>query len=300
MKKRHKIEIPVDESSSNELLESSSSLANSQEDDFCFPDDCPDVIHSPKLPSPTSCMPEGRLHELEEKIDGANRMLLDLGLSNEQSELGRRILFDGLAGEMVKIKISCSEQEENDIGAIPDETLEDVINNKLKKTKRYKKKRLANKHILKQKHRYKKKKLSKNFLEGFVKLVGSDFVQLQKNGKTFIIPFKKVCLVLSKKRYQPPVPETPLADIDPCFRRDLTFKFGETVADDPELVQIFFRIRLSMYIKTFADEKVTIYTNTTKETGILTGFESGKALLANQDGQVNGISLTSICYIKKA
>jgi hypothetical protein len=107
-------------------------------------------------------------------------------------------------------------------------------------------------------------------------------------------------LVLSKKRYQAPVPETPLADIDPCFRRDLTFKFGETVADDPELVQIFFRIRLSMYIKTFADEKVTIYTNTTKETGILTGFESGKALLANQDGQVNGISLTSICYIKKA
>lgn len=200
MKKRHKIEIPVEESSSHELMESSSSSVNSPEDYFCFPDDCPERIESPKIPSPTSCMPEGRLHELEEKIDGANRMLLDLGLSNEQSELGRRILFDGLAGQMVKIKINCSDHDVSNTEGSPADPIEEVINKGTERKKRSKKKRLAKK---KRKHRYKKKKLGKNFLEGFVQLVGSDFVQLQKNRKTFIIPFNNICLVLSKKPYHP-------------------------------------------------------------------------------------------------
>ncbi len=297
MKKRHKIEIPVEESSSHELMESSSSSANSPEDDFCFPDDCPDRIETPKIPSPTSCMPEGQLHELEEKIDGANRMLLDLGLSNEQSELGRRILFDGLAGQMVKVKINCSDHVENNTEASLADPIKEVINKKTERKKRSKKKRLAKK---KRKHRYKKKKLGKNFLEGFVQLVGSDFVLLQKNRKTFIIPFNKICLVLSKKPYHPHRPQAPLLDIDPCFRRDLTFNFGETVAHDPELIQIFFRIKLSMYLKTFTDEKVTIYTNSEKVIGLLTGIENGHVNLVSDNGQVKEILFTSFCYLKKA
>lgn len=300
MKKRHKIEIPVEESSSHELVESSSSSANSAEDDFCLPEDCPDVIKTPKIPSPTSCLPEAQLHELEEKIDGANRMLLDLGLSNEQSELGRRILFDGLTGEMVKIKINCSVQDENIRDASPEEPIEEVMNRKTDWKKRSKKKRLAKKQNVKRKHKHKKKKRRKNLLEGFVHLVGSDFAQIQKKGKIFIIPFNKICLVLSKKRYQPSISKAPLRDIDPCFRRDLTFKFGETVADDPELVQIFFRIKLSMYLKTFADEKVTVYTNSVNEVGVLKGLENGSLHLVNQDGQVKEIPLTSICFLKKS
>ncbi|GAM13517.1 hypothetical protein [Mesobacillus selenatarsenatis] len=297
MKKRHKIEIPVEESSSHELMESSSSSANSPDDDFCFPDDCPERIETLKIPSPTSCMPEGQLYELEEKIDGANRMLLDLGLSNEQSELGRRILFDGLAGQMVKIKINCSDHEESNTEASPADPIEEVINKKTERKKCYKKKRLAKK---KRKHRYKKKKLGKNFLKGYVQLVGSDFVQLQKNRKTFIIPFNKICLVLSKKPYHPPRSHAPLLDIDPCFRRDLTFNFGETVAHDPELIQIFFRIKLSMYLKTFTDEKVIIYTNSEKVIGLLAGLENGNVNLVSENGQIKEIPFTSFCYLKKA
>lgn len=299
MKKRHKIEIPVEESSSQELMESSSSSANSHEDDFCFPDDCPDRIETPKIPSPTSCLSEGRLHELEGKIDAANRMLLDLGLSNEQPEIGRRILFDGLEGEMVKIKINCSDYDEENKDACQ-EPIEEVINNKAVRKKRPRKKRLVKKQNLKQKNRYKMKKGSKNFLEGFVQLVGSDFVQLKKNGKTFIIPFNKICLVLSKKRYQSAISNPPLAEIDSCFRRDLTFKFGETVAENPELVQIFFRNRLSMYLKTFADEKVSIFTNSVKETGLLKSCENGSVHLVKKDGHGKEVPLTSFCYLKKS
>ncbi|MBT2641246.1 hypothetical protein J7I80_03255 [Bacillus sp. ISL-41] len=296
MKKRHKIEIPDEESSSHEMTESSSSSANSPKADFCFPDDCPERIETPKFPSPTSCMPEGRLHELEEKIDGANRMLLDLGLSNEQSELGRRILFDGLAGQMVKIKLNCSNHNESNTEASPAEPIGEIINKNTERKKRYKKKRLAKK---KRKHKYKRKKLGKNFLEGFVQLVGSDFVQLQKNRKTFIIPFNKICLVLTKKPYHPPESQAPLLDIDPCFRRDLTFSFGETVAHDPELIQIFFRIKLSMYLKTFSNEKVTIYTNSEKVLGLLAGLEKGNVNLVSENGQAKEVPLTSFCYLKK-
>ena len=141
--------------------------------------------------------------------------------------------------------------------------------------------------------------MGKNFLEGFVKLVGSDFVQLEKNRETFIIPFNKICLVLSKKPYHPPRTTAPLLDIDSCFRRDLTFNFGETVAHDPELIQIFFRIKLSMYLKTIADEKVTIYTSSGKEKGILKGYENGNVNLDNQEGTVRSIPLTFFCYLKK-
>lgn len=298
MKKRHKIEIPAEESSSQEVLESSSSSRTSPEDDCCLPDDCPDLIETPRFPSPTSCLPEGRLHELEEKIDGANRMLLDLALSNEQSELGRRNLFDGLAGEMVKIKISCSDSDDNLLGESP-EFIEEVINKKSKTKKRPKKKRLAKKNKLKRKQRLKKKKLSKKFLEGFVQLVGNDFVQIQKNGKMYLIPFRRTCLVLSKKPYQPPKSQTPLADIDPCFRRELTYNFGETVAGDPELVQIFFRIKLAMYLMTFEDQKFTVYTNAGKETGLLKRCENGKIHLVTQSDQEIEIPFSSCCYLKK-
>ncbi|WLR57011.1 hypothetical protein LC048_09140 [Mesobacillus subterraneus] len=296
MKKRHKIEIPVDESSSHEMMESSSSSATDPEDELCLPEGCPDIIETPKIPSPTSCMPDDRLHELEEKIDKANRMLLDLGLSNVQSELGRRILFDGLAGEMVKIKINCSDSGESFTEASPLKPKEEVLNKKTKKQRYHKKKRLAKK---KRKHKCKKNKLNKNFLEGFVQLVGSDFVQLQKNRKTFIIPFNKICLVLSKKPYHLPKAKAPLVDIDPCFRRDLTYNFGETVAHDPELIQIFFRIKLSMYLKTFMDEKIKIYTNSEKVIGSLAGLENGNVILVSESAQVKAIPFTTFCYLKK-
>jgi hypothetical protein len=299
MKKRHKIEIPFEESSSHESIESSSSSANFPENDFCLPDNCHERLETSKFPSPTSCLPEGQLHELEEKIEGANAMLLDLGLSNEQSELGRRILFDGLAGELVKIKIKCSDQIEQKTDDGSAEPTEEVMKKQTSRKKRPKKKRLAKKHQLKQKHKYKKKKLNKNFLKGFVQLVGSDFVQLRKNGRTLIIPFSKICLVLSKKQFHPPVSRAPLADIEPCFRRDLTFKFGETVADDPDLIQIFFRIKLSMYLKTLADEKVTIYSNTGKLHGSLTGLEDGNVKLVNDIGQVYEVPIDSFCYLEK-
>lgn len=308
MKKRHKIEKPEVEHESSDILESSSS-EGIPGNDFCIPENCPEIIETPRFPSPTSCLQEERLHELEEKIDAANRLLLDLGLSGEQKEHGRRVLFDGLKGKKVKVKINCTQEAGEDI----DETqgaeaevshIEQIVNKKLKmsgnphlkkrpKTKRGKKKSLQ------YKHQRKARKPKKDFIEGTVNLVGRNFVEMTNKQKIMLIPLSKVCVVLTKKKYEPPVHDPSLIDIDPCFRRELTFNFGETVANDPELIQLFFRINLLQYLKRFTGQKLTLRTSEGQIQGILKGTDNDSILLDDAASTSANIPAESICLIIK-
>jgi hypothetical protein len=306
MKKRHKIERPDFESESSEDCESSSSSIPA--DDFCLPDGCPERIDTPKFPSPTSCLSEERLHALEEKIDSANRLLLDLGLSNEQSENGRRILFDGLKGQTVKIKLTCSHEEkeqhpeaeaENEpIELVEQSEIESKTPSQKLKTKRLLKKVNKKKNLLIKRKRKLRKK-NKGVIEGKVQLVGRDFVQLMEKGQKILIPFSKVCVTLTKKQFQPAVHEPSMINIDPCFRRELTFNFGETVANDPELVQLFFRIKLSMYLKTSVGERIIVKTDSERLQGIVKSVDSKNIIIDNTAGSSTRISLNSVCYIIK-
>jgi small nuclear ribonucleoprotein (snRNP)-like protein len=307
MKKRHKIEQPEFESESSEEFESSTSSI--PVDDFCIPDGCPERIETPKFSSPTSCLSEERLHALEERIDAANRLLLDLGLSNEQSENGRRILFDGLKGKTVKIKVRCSHEESEEhpeaeaetgtIGADVQSDIELKKHFKKSKKKRLLKKKLSKKNRLQFKAKRKTWKKNKNIIEGVVELVGRDFVQLKKKGQKFLIPYSKVCVTLTKKHYQLPVHEPSLIDIEPCFRRELTFNFGETVANDPELVQLFFRIKLSMYLKTSVGERILVKTDNERLQGIVRSIDSHNIIIDNTAASSTSISMNSVCYIIK-
>lgn len=306
MKKRHTIKKPVPEHESSDFLESSSSHGSSG-NDFCKPENCPEILDTPRFPSPTSCLPEERVHELEEKIDAANRLLLDLGLSNEQKENGRRILLDGLMGKKVKIKINCKKDPEEDIGETQEAEfenfrIEEVVNKKQKMDgslhprKRAKSKRIKKK-ILKYKYQRRSTKQKKDFMEGTVQFVGRNFVELSASKKIILIPFSKICLVLTKRRYEPPVHEPALIDIDPCFRRELTFNFGETVANDPELVQLFFRIHLSRYLNRYKGEKLTVRTEQEQIQGILKGVGSDSIFVEDAEGNPIVIPAESICTI---
>lgn len=306
MKKRHKIEQPEFENESSEDRESSSSSIPA--DDFCLPDGCPEGIDTPKFPSPTSCLSEERLHELEERIDAANRLLLDLGLSNEQSENGRRILFEGLKGQTVKIKLCCSHDEkeqlpESEAENEPIELVEQFeIELKTPSQKRKKKrllKKINNKKNLLIKRKRKLRKKNKSIIEGKVQLVGRDFVQLMEKGQKILIPFSKVFVTLTKKQFQPAVHEPSLINIDPCFRREITFNFGETVANDPELVQLFFRIKLSMYLKTSVGERILVKTDSERLQGIVKSIDSKNIIIDHTAGRSTSISMNSVCYIIK-
>lgn len=307
MRKRHQIEPPDFNEQDSDHCGCHPSTLPATDDDFCIPEGCPERIKTPKYPSPTSCLPEKQLHQLEEKIDAANRLLLDLGLSNEQPEIGRRMIFDGLMGQVVKMKIRCDgnvTQEWNGgnapingtaaghpVSSFPIEQID-------RKKRLPKNKRGRKKHLQSKRKRESMKKV-KNIIEGKVQLVGRNFVQLINEGKMIIIPFSKICVIFTKKRFLPADKEQALIDIDPCFRRELTFNFGETVANDPEMIQLFFRLTLPMFLETIESEKVVVNTDNEQFHGRLKSTDSENLIIDSTNGEQYKIHLNSVCFIMK-
>ena len=162
--------------------------------------DCPEILPTPQLPSPTDDLPP----ELLEDIQDANDLLLDLALSDDRSidETYQKV-FDGLSDLSVQ-----------------------VIDQ------------------------------SGNAIEGKVILAGFDFVVLEGEASNIILPYPNIKKVLPAGRFAEPFPALDLLDASSGCKRELAFRFGETVASSPELIHLFFRIRLAVYLLTL--EKLPI------------------------------------------
>ncbi|MCM3408561.1 hypothetical protein [Metabacillus litoralis] len=239
------------------------------QDDFCIPDECcPDQIATPKYPSPTTCLPEELQRELEEKIEIVNRLLLDLALSGEQPEEARRAAFDGLMGQFIRVKLTCEE------------------------------KLLTKKRLTVKKKRELRKKLIARRPQGCVDLVGFDFVQLRNEDQFFVVPFEKVCQIKSDEPACERIDEPELVNIDPCFRRALAYRFGETVSSSPELIQLFFRLRLSNFLLLLLDKKVTVKLDNQLVTGTVVHATHESITLCKKEKETREIPLTAICYMK--
>ncbi|MFD2213357.1 hypothetical protein [Metabacillus endolithicus] len=238
-------------------------------DDFCIPEECcPDQIPTPKYPSATTCLPEEVQRELEERIAVVNRLLLDLALSGEQPEEARRAAFDGLMGQFIKVKLTCEE------------------------------KLLTKKRLTVKKKRELKKKLIARRPQGCVDLVGFDFVQLRKDDQFFVVPFTKICQIKSDEPTCERMDEPELLNIDPCFRRALAYRFGETVSSSPELIQLFFRLRLSNFLLLLLDKKVTIKLDNHLVTGTVVHATHESITLCKNEKETREIPLAAICYMK--
>lgn len=175
--------------------------------DFHIPQQCcPEQYPSPKLPSPTSCLPEETLEKVIEKIRAANELLLDLALGEERlpDETYQKV-FDGLIGLQVEIT-----------------------------------------------------SLSGEAYEGEVALSGFDFVVLSNEEKVFIYPYSEIDVVKPFGRFADPYEDPELREIDSCFRRELTFHFGDVVSSSPELIHLFFRMRLNIYLLVFEEKHIQI------------------------------------------
>lgn len=83
------------------------SVARDTIDDFCIDDSCcPDKYPSLEFPSPVSCLPEEKLAELNQRINAANNLLLDLALDDDRlPEETFLKVFSGLAGLQVEVEI---------------------------------------------------------------------------------------------------------------------------------------------------------------------------------------------------
>ncbi len=241
-------------------------------DDFCIPKEyCPEIIDTPKYPSPTTCLPEEQQIELEERIEEVNNLLLDLALSNrqegleEQDVLTRQNILDGLIGIEVSVKIN---------------GLQD-----------FKKRRRST--------RRKKKKGKGSWVKGCIELVGRNFLLLLvKDSKRMIVPLHRICSIKSVETSIPPITEPRFLETDPCFRRSLAFNFGETVSCSPELIHIFYRIDLKIYLLQLLDKKITVITPAKKITGVLVGNSEESVSLCIKEDVVKELSMDEILIIK--
>ena len=202
---------------------------------------CPKQHPSPKLPSPTSCLPQEDLNKVVETIREANELLLDLALGEERpiNETFQKV-FDGLIGVRVKI-----------LGA------------------------------------------SGETCEGKVILSGSDFVVLQDEEKRFLYPYTQIDLVKPFGRFADPYHDPELEEVASCFRRELTFNFGCTVSSSPELLHLFFRISLSIYLLSLEGRLFLVQLDGQSIEGILKQVDKDSFRLEENE-QIRNISLDQI------
>lgn len=214
--------------------------------DFCIPEACcPERFPSPKLPSPTDCLPPNELEKVLEEIEAANELLLDVALDSDRpiNETYQKV-FDGLTGLRVEIT--------NGIG----ETV-----------------------------------------EGKVTLSGLDFVSLEEEETTWFYPYSQIETIKPYGRFAEPFPDPELSLIDPCFRRDLTFHFGDVVSSSPELLQLFFRIPLDVYLLLFKEKHIQVKMNELTSEGILTDVYKDSITL-DQQGETTIIQREMISLIR--
>ena len=284
-------------------------------DDFRIPENCcPPRLKTPKYPSPTSCLPPEQTRELEELIDRTNEYLLDLALSNERPEEGRMRAFDGLLGQYVEVVL---EQDEGSNKEANEQQTATTANVGLAKAKvvqqKQKKKRYWTKKIVrlkkKKKRRGKKngksnvissvsnKKRAKDKLKGYVHLSGRDFVLLRRNNGTTLIPLRRIELIKARNRFAEPSHEPQLLDIEPCFRRALTFHFGKTVASSPELIQLFFRLTIPVFLLTHLGNKVKIKIEDDEIQGTLKEVNKESVVISTRDETEKTIPIQSISFM---
>ncbi|PLT33398.1 hypothetical protein [Bacillus sp. V5-8f] len=330
-------------------------------DDFCIPEACcPVRFDTPKFPAPTSCLPDEETKELEERINAANELLLDLALSNERPEEGMMRAFEGLSGQWVKLKIGQEDEEEEQTEnmqlneVMPPQETGEVQQSNSGRTKRAPsfsggsrtsenqqeevmmscstdKLILDNPDIVKKKPARKgvkrknkiyirwqkapKRKSSRRtqeqesleqemvrdesgFLAGRVKVVGKDFVLLKDGKKEFLIPFAQIRSIKLENRFVHRPHEPELLDIDPCLRRSLTFNFGETVASSPELIRIFFRMNLSMFLLLHLWKPIKIKLKGEEIEGIVVEVSQESIAIQMADEKIREVPFHSIFFMR--
>lgn len=134
-------------------------------------------------------------------------------------------------------------------------------------------------------------------LSGVVHVVGRDFVLLRKNKKEILIPLLRINSIKPHNRFAQPFNEPKLLDIDPCLRRALTFNFGETVASSPELIEIFFKLTLPIFLLICLEKMVKIKVADEEFEGTVVEVNKESLVISMRNGEKRDIPFHSICFI---
>ncbi|MBA2176083.1 hypothetical protein H0266_14395 [Halobacillus locisalis] len=134
-------------------------------------------------------------------------------------------------------------------------------------------------------------------VEGKLKLVGYDFALLEDDGVEKIVPFTFMKTVEACGRFAEMDHEPSLEDIDECFRELLVNQFGCVVSGSPELINLFFRIRLDIYLLLVEAKRIRVYTESDEfRDGLLTDVNKG-SIVTQDKGKTEVFNLDHILMI---
>lgn len=133
-------------------------------------------------------------------------------------------------------------------------------------------------------------------VKGKVTLAGFDFVVLQTKEGAFILPYSQIEKILPAGRFADPFPDPALKDTSPDCQKELTFRFGEMVASSPELIHLFFRIRLEVFLLKLESHSLQVMTEDSTFLGILQQVNKETICLSIKEKQID-IPLSRICLI---
>ncbi|MET0787582.1 MAG: hypothetical protein ABWY25_12855, partial [Paenisporosarcina sp.] len=132
-----------------------------------------------------------------------------------------------------------------------------------------------------------------------ITLSGFDFVVLREEDSILVLPYSHIETIKPFGRFAEPYHDAELSSIDPCFRRELTFHFGDVVSSSPELIHLFFRVYLAIYLLLFEDERLQIVVDGSPVEGILTDVHKDSIVLSVQEVKtIIPIEMISLIKIK--
>ncbi len=269
---------------------------------FGSPFDCKKQIPTPRFSSANSPLPPDELDRLQQCIEEANDLLRSLG--SESDPDNRRQLqlhFLSIRGADVILKIICEELEieENDQEIEGNDQEVEAVNSDRKQYKKGKKvcgKEAETELSLKISNSAKRSIIEK---KGKIFTAGRDFIQINQVGASVFVHYDRIISVRRDECEQVKQQEQELIGVDRKVRRELAFNFGEFVAKNPELVNLFFGIPLYKQMKEFLGEDVKVKTFNEDIVGTLVKVEEGSIqVLKKDDGKEIQINLNEVCYIK--
>ncbi|MCA1202871.1 hypothetical protein [Priestia flexa] len=137
-------------------------------------------------------------------------------------------------------------------------------------------------------------------IEGELSDAGKDFLIIDHLHQNFFVPYECICNINHSEMNEHMTGRHggELANLNDCCRRELMLNFGEVVAANPFLINLFFGMRLHKFLCAFLKSDICVVTKDKgeKKGCLLTVEEANLTLEINESKET--ISFEEICFIK--
>ncbi|MBM6618204.1 hypothetical protein [Bacillus suaedaesalsae] len=139
-------------------------------------------------------------------------------------------------------------------------------------------------------------------VKGVLSEVGLDFIILETNVENLLLiqTERLVFIEHHDDSNQNSCSDQELLCIDDELRRNLMLCFSEVVSRSPYLLNLFFGLKLNLYLESFLGSVIYVKSDNEKSEieGTLTKVDNRKIELKNNDNEKQGIDFDELCYIE--